>query len=837
MFLEKLQNKIKEWRDEDYKGAKPETENLLRYIKQVGFLYNPQFEAFESYVYLKEIENNKPLIEVFKSFYPNEKELLFEGLGISKKEAYDYWDDKKKINNLLKERFDDNEYTNQVYALTMGAGKTLLMGLFMIYDFILSFYYPNDERFAKNVLLFAPDKTIIESLKEIKNFDWQRIIPREYKEILLNIKYHYLEDLRTNLVFIGNYNIIVSNSQKIILKRRKTSNSQIILLDDIKLKEAEERENKRLRAIRELKNLIVFVDEAHHSFGKNLEGGLKKVKTTIDYLNKEGKTKIKGVINLTGTPYIEGKMIDDVVFYYGLKQGIKEGILKQVDISNYGNVRSKEFVYYVLNDFFEKYQNERLEGKLPKIAFYSPNIEVLQKELRPVIEKYLIDKKKKIDLILEYHTKTEENKEEFNKLDTEKSKKQIILLVGKGVEGWNCKSLISVALYKKPTSNIFVLQATTRALRAVSDNNKKASIFLSNENFKILDNELKKNFNISTEDLEEKETEIFKHTLRVEKFKTLILKRKIKNIIAIKNENLKNIKIDIKKYNKDNFYYIQQAGIYIENDEVEYTKENKKNLIIKNDLTIYEIFYKLSSFTKLKYLELKEILRNNKFNDKKLLKMINEDIGFLVFLSDEILRQVFKYDFEYKEFDEEVKLTKKDSFEIELNENKNNLVVYKKDVKKGRLGFHINPYNFDSREEINLFKYLRNELEKNEVIKDIYFTGGLDNPSNTDFYFEYHNPDENLKISKYYPDFLIETSKRYLVVEVKGKDKEETYQANKKKYKGKITDLFDNTFSKEIGFKEFQEINKNFDYKIIFNAGLQQQQKKLFDFIRKYEKV
>jgi hypothetical protein len=32
---------------------------------------------------------------------------------------------------------------------------------------------------------------------------------------------------------------------------------------------------------------------------------------------------------------------------------------------------------------------------------------------------------------LEYHTEKEENKEEFLKLDTEESKKQFILLVGK----------------------------------------------------------------------------------------------------------------------------------------------------------------------------------------------------------------------------------------------------------------------------------------------------------------------------------------------------------------------------------------------------------------------
>ena len=124
---------------------------------------------------------------------------------------------------------------------------------------------------------------------------------------------------------------------------------------------------------------------------------------------------------------------------------------------------------------------------MPKIVFFASNIADVKTDLRPKIERILAEKNISSDAILEYHTEAEENAEDFRQLDTAESKKQFILLVGKGTEGWNCRSLVSVALYKKPKSTILVLQSTTRCLRAIGDNSTKARIFLSKENYKILD--------------------------------------------------------------------------------------------------------------------------------------------------------------------------------------------------------------------------------------------------------------------------------------------------------------------------------------------------------------
>jgi hypothetical protein len=43
-------------------------------------------------------------------------------------------------------------------------------------------------------------------------------------------------------------------------------------------------------------------------------------------------------------------------------------------------------------------------------------------------------------------------------------------------------------------------------------------------------------------------------------------------------------------------------------------------------------------------------------------------------------------------------------------------------------------------------------------------------------------------------------------------------------------------FAKKIGFKEFQLANKNFEYRLIFDASLQKRQQELLENITKLEK-
>jgi len=838
LLIEKLNEQVNDWRNKHYQGAFSETKNILRHIKKVGYLYTPQIEALETYIYLKEVLGNKTTDEVVKGLFSNNEKLI-DSLPISDAEKYKLLKDKGSLEEMLSSIYNKFDYPNQVYALTMGSGKTILMGTMILYEFVLSNLHNNDNRFAKNILVFAPDTTIIESLKEIKNFDYSKVIPKEYQNILLNIKYHYLENTDSAVNFLGNNNIIVSNSQKIIIKtKHKKDNGQQFLLNE-REREKQTIINKRLQAIKTLENLSILVDEAHHSYGSkgkdSLQTKLKSSRETILHIHQEGKTPIVNVVNLTGTPYVENKMINDVVYHFGLKQGIEQGILKQVRFFEYDNIKSEQFLDQVVTHFIEQYSKKKLEGKLPKIAIYASSIEDLQQNLRPTLEKILLNKKIDTNKILEYHTKAEQFKDEFILLDTIESKKQFILLVGKGTEGWNVRSLVATALFRKPSSSIFVLQSTTRCLRSIGDNSTVATIFLSPENARILDNELENNFGVTRADLEQQSVDRVEITLNVQKKKTIKVKKEIREVIGIASKKDNEVKLlPIQNL-------IEQIGtVTIKSKFIELnTSKSEANLRESKDqeieltsrkTSLYEVISELSIATHLTCITIKNILQQNKLLTDSLVIAVGKKHEILNFLAQQIIAEMFEYKEKVIFIDETIELTKNFPFKISRDKNtksNNNLIVYKEDKSPHRLGFHIDPYAFDSEDELELFSFLERELEPNEFIKDIYFTGNINDQTHTDFYFEYWNP-QTEKLSNYFPDFLIETNtERFVVIEVKS-DKERTnYEANKKQYSSTNSNLFNEVFSKEVGFKEFQRLNKNFEYHIIFNARLQQKQKEL----------
>ena len=115
----------------------------------------------------------------------------------------------------------------------MGTGKTILMATCIFYEFLLGNKFEKDARYCHNALVFAPDKTVLHSLKEIESFDLTRVVPPEYVNFLTtHLRFHYLEEAGTSLDTLdrSRFNIIVSNTQKIILKRQRKETSRRLTL-------------------------------------------------------------------------------------------------------------------------------------------------------------------------------------------------------------------------------------------------------------------------------------------------------------------------------------------------------------------------------------------------------------------------------------------------------------------------------------------------------------------------------------------------------------------------------------------------------------------------------
>lgn len=229
-------------------------------------------------------------------------------------------------------------------------------------------------------------------------------------------------------------------------------------------------DNQRFKKLCRLPQLGVYVDEAHHLFGADLEKQIRKktanktsLRDTINMLAE--RTSIVACYNYTGTPYVNKQVLPEVVYAYGLRESIWNGYLKDADPIAFENVKDTEFLRMAVTTFWERYGGKTYEGLNPKLAIYASRVEEAVNEVRPALEEILADLGIPASSILVNVGETKYTKDEdirnFNDLDVQGSQgneKQFIILVDKGKEGWNCRSLFGVAMFRNPNSKIFVLQ-------------------------------------------------------------------------------------------------------------------------------------------------------------------------------------------------------------------------------------------------------------------------------------------------------------------------------------------------------------------------------------------
>jgi type III restriction enzyme len=500
-----------------------------------GFrLRQPQLHALEAYWYLRLVEKTPKILELYRSYFPRTRDLL-KALGVAD-DAFSAAD--FDLNELLTRVRSDDEFTRRfrfealretlslnypsyILALAMGTGKTVLIGAIFATEFAMSMEYP-DGGFVQNALVFAPGKTIIESLRELAGIPYGKILPpRFFKLFAASVKVTFTKDGERQIPVAPKslYNVIVTNTEKIRIQKPTIRVRNVTQLQ-LREREAQETEiaNLRLQAIASLPHLAVFSDEAHHTYGQAMDTDLKKVRKTVDYLAEN--TNVVCVVNTTGTPYYQRQPLRDVVFWYGLAQGIHDGILKEVA----GNIRGfsfggnvSDYLAYVVTDFFRDYGAVTLpDGTPAKLAIYFPQTDDVE-TLRPIVEKALVGIGLSPAVIIEHHT-GHEQKADFDRFKFKESPHRVALLVDRGVEGWDVPALFSCALARRLTSsNNFVLQAASRCLRQVPGNRQYARIYLSLDNQAILDRQLQETYGETITELNQARTQTRPVTIVVRK--------------------------------------------------------------------------------------------------------------------------------------------------------------------------------------------------------------------------------------------------------------------------------------------------------------------------------
>lgn len=765
------------------------------------FLREPQFAALETYWFVRLQLQTPHITDLYKHYYGHDKNALFDALGVPlHRDALRYANvdaviaqiktdsafvRRKKIQALHEAAI--LQYPSYILALAMGAGKTALIGTIIATEFAMSLRYPQG-KFMQNALVFAPGTTIIESLREISALPYQKILPPDLtRDFLANVKIEYPgKGKNIQAQTASSYNLIVTNTEKISLRAKRRKNQQAEAFE-----RAEVQANWRLQTIASLPHLGVFSDEAHHTYG-NTVNKLKRVRETINYIHAQ--TPIVAVINTTGTPYYKRQTLKEVIVWYGLAEGIRDNILKDLNhgIHQYDIGKCSEQAVFndIIGEFFKTYGAVALpDGAQAKIAFYFKTQAHLDAS-RLLIEQAMTQIGENVSQIL-VNTQTAGGAQidEFNRLNNPANQKRVILLIGKGVEGWNCPSLFACALIKaQTTSNNYVLQAATRCLRQVPGNQHSAKIFLDIGNARILDKELQDNFRTNLDRLSAGTAHKQSVTLRILKTELpqLEITRTIKRAVraAPPNATLK-LKKPTPQAAPAVLRSVLTPDFSGQREILMPTGDTKPLPAAKATTDCHAAAGKIAAKYHMPALPVLEKL-------KGLYPKGEMPNSHLYGLFQQVEQQQAAYKTVEQKITEAMALIRvqdehgNDVFETEDGVYVHRLRLLNRTCERMQeqglfaesqsyddqrnLSFHYTPYNFDSAPEQSLFRQILSMLNTNaDAVAAFLFTGGLTDPNKTDFHFEYLGEDK--RYHRYFPDFVIvKKTGEFYIIEVKAEN-------------------------------------------------------------------
>lgn len=224
-LVNKIRQRVKEWREDGYKGITGVTERLLQHWNSEDRerrLFFCQIEAVETIIYLIEILPKKPKGIIIPPDLPSESDIA---KGYKALRRYGC-------------------------KMATGSGKTLVMAMLAAWSVINKAQYRQDKRFSDAVLVVCPNLTVKERLSVLypsnqdnyyEKFD---LVPRSMLDMLAKGRF-----------FITNWHsfLPVDDSKKRSVIQRGEESEKAFC-------------NRVLKELSGKENLLVFNDEAHHAY-------------------------------------------------------------------------------------------------------------------------------------------------------------------------------------------------------------------------------------------------------------------------------------------------------------------------------------------------------------------------------------------------------------------------------------------------------------------------------------------------------------------------------------------------------------------------------------------
>lgn len=490
-LVQKIREEVKEWRENNYKGASNVSKDLLEFWfeedhfkikdgeKRKFEYYFAQREAVESIVYLYEVAKARDKYDLQK----------LDSSG-----------------RVTQQMFAEN-WSRYVIKMATGTGKTKVASLALAWAFFHK-KYNEDSNLSTNFLIVAPNIIVLDRLrKDFENLSVFRedpVVPedgyrgRNWELDFFKTTVHIQDNLKT---ITPEGNIFLTNRHRIgLYDEDKPDFSDSDVMDYFIGKKPKPGADKggeldlgELLRGDKVKDLIVINDEAHGVREEN------KWFQNIEDINNQMKLKYDSGVSLqldfSATPKDQtGAVFVQTICDYPLVEAIKQNVVKQPvlpDQASRGSLNEKETDDYVkryedhirlgYQEWKQQYENLKNSGQIPKLFIMttetSQSDEVanyLETHYPEMEDSVLVIHTKRSGEISEAKSKREqlnELRKSADRLDDPNSPYKAIVSVLMLREGWDVDTVTTIVGLRPYTheSKILPEQTIGRGLRKMFD--------------------------------------------------------------------------------------------------------------------------------------------------------------------------------------------------------------------------------------------------------------------------------------------------------------------------------------------------------------------------------
>ena len=790
-LVEKIRNAVKNWRDNNYEGATDTSKSLLKfwfeeehynYDRSTNFkYYYAQREAVETVIYLYEVAGVRSKHDLLK----------FDSSGI------------------INEKSFDENWLRFVIKMGTGSGKTKVLSLILAWSYFNKLY-EEDSELSRNFLIITPNIIVLDRI--LSDFDGLKIF---FKDPVLPDNgfggHNWKEDFQMTVHVQDNVhltskvgNIFISNVHRIYASNQNEpsyddEDTMGYFLGKKAIDEKESHIDLGDIVRNKVDEMLILNDEAHHIHDKKLKW-FESIQDVHNNLVQKGK-KLSLQVDFTATPKNnKGIIFPHTIVDYPLVEAITQNIVKQPILPDKASRNNMQEVSS--SKIEERYEDHLHVGYLEWKKSYEYNKKLGKKAVLFImvedtkkcddVGKYLENRYPEFkDSVLVIHTKADgnlseatgkKNQEELerlrkaaNEIDNWDNPYKVIVSVLVLKEGWDVKNVTTIVGLRSFNSKAKILPEQTlgRGLRKMypTDTVEKLSV-IGTEAFMTFVEEIKK------EGVELEEGEMGSS------------RKGGSHGMLIEVDDSKDIeKLDITIPVLSSMYYKRYD--LLNSLDVRNILKNKIILKDDNSLSSKELVFKHITTDKVDHVL--KLNPNKEIDARNVIKFFTETIVDEVKLTsgyNTIYAKLKEY-IQYYLFEKTVKLNDKlviknlsrkevykniiESFSLEIN--KIITQIEPNPIIKDTL--HImdtNPFQVKQQGYFIPRKSLFNKIIGDSQY-ELDFAEFLDSCEDilsyaknylaVNFYVEYQNTKNEIK--RYYPDFLVKTSKnKVYIIETKG---------------------------------------------------------------------